>query len=473
LAAVRTKFWIFLAAATLAVAPVAGDAGPRPRPAALRLTPCSVGSVPARCGTLAVHENRATRDGRVITLRVTVVPARGESTRPDPVFWLAGGPGVAANDDAAGAVRFLEDVNEQRDLVFVDQRGTGPSTNLSCPKGSDPARWADEVRDCLADLPGDPAAYTSAWAVDDVDDVRDALGYRAINLYGGSYGATAVQVYLQRHPERVRTATLLSGSLLDVPLFERFPASSQQALDAVFARCAADPACRAAFPDPASDLRAVAARLDAGPVELVPEPATGSRMVVHREDLGAGLHNLLREVQTAATVPFLLHAISGGDWSPVLAAMRSSGPSTPPSWSMMNLTILCHEPWARMRPDETRTLGSYLNYADVRALTVPEAVCAAVPVPPPEAIYRDPVVVSVPMLLLNGSADPQDPPENVASAGRTYPRSLALTIPGQSHTYSGAGCLGTVIGAFIDSASTEDLPAGCLAGMPIPPFKLS
>ena len=213
-----------------------GDRAPSNEP--LALAPCLVGGAAALCGTLAVSENRATNTGRVIALKVAVVPAQGER-RPDPVFWLARGPGVAATDDLPGAVRFLQAVNAERDLVFVDQRGTGGSNRFECPQGSDAARWADELPACLADLPADPAAYTTAWAMDDVDEARRALGYEIVNLYGGSlYGATAVQVYLQRHPAAVRSATLIGGTLLDIPIFERFPANSQRALDLALARCA-------------------------------------------------------------------------------------------------------------------------------------------------------------------------------------------------------------------------------------------
>jgi pimeloyl-ACP methyl ester carboxylesterase len=461
-----------MAVAALVAGSTAADAGYRPTPPLLQLASCTVGGVAARCGSLAVPEDRGTGTGRLISVRIAVVPARGHEARPDPVFWLSGGPGVAATDDLPGAVSFLQQVNWDRDVVFVDQRGTGGSNSLVCPKGTDPARWPDEVRACLAGLSGDVAAYTTAWAMDDVDDVRAALGYRTVNLYGGSYGATAVQVYLQRHPEHVRTATLLSGSLLEVPLFERFPVNSQRALDAVFARCAAEPACRAAFPDPASDLRTLASRLDVAPADLpLIDPATGELGQFHRENLGPGVHGQLMDAASASNLPLLLHSASRGNWAPAIRVSRSSG--GPSMWSAMGLTILCHEPWAWLRASSTDDAGSYLSYADVRSMVFPEEVCAAVPAPRPGALYGDPVVVPVPMLWMNGTADPQDPPDNVADAARTYPGSVTLTLPGQSHSYSGAGCLDDVISAFIDSASALDLPTDCLAQLPIPPFTLS
>jgi pimeloyl-ACP methyl ester carboxylesterase len=437
----------------------------RPSDPPLRLTECQVGSTAALCGSLSVPENRATSRGRRISLSVAVVPAQ-EARRPDPVFWFSGGPGVAATDDLPAAVGFLAEVNRHRDLVFVDQRGTGRSNQLVCPQGPDAGRWADDLRACLAALPADPAAYTTAWAMDDVDDVRRALGYVTVNLYGGSYGATAVQVYLQRHPAVVRSATLLGGTLLEVPIFERFPANSQRALDAAFARCARDPACRTAYPDPAGDLRALTARLDAGPVDLpVTDPATGQPGRFTRSMLGPGLHTLLRDAATAALVPRVLHSARRGDWGDVLAVRPGSAASGAPTWVLMNMTILCHEPWARLDPARTAPAegGSYLSYADVRALTVPEDLCVLMPTPPAAAAYAPPVPVNVPTLFVNGDIDPQDPPANVAAAAATYPTSLTLTSVGESHQFSRPGCLADVIAAFIDTASTRGLPSACLA----------
>jgi pimeloyl-ACP methyl ester carboxylesterase len=469
----RVNAWLSAVAAALAVASVSADGGPSAPAPALRLAPCSFAGTAALCGSVPVPENRSTPAGRVISLRVAVVPAQAERRRPDPVVWLAGGPGVAATDDLLFAVRLLGAVNVERDLVFIDQRGTGGSNRLVCPQGSDATRWADELRSCLAGLAADTAAYTTAWAMDDVDDVRAALGYATVNLYGGSYGATAVQVYVQRHPDRVRSATVIAGTALDIPIFDRFPASSQRALDLVFAGCARDPACRAAYPDPAADLRALAAQLDRAPVDVpVTDPSTGRPAQFTRQMLGPGLHGLLRDRSTAVLIPRILHGASRGDWSDALAVAPPAVPDDgPPSWLLMNLTILCHEPWARLDATETTRAAqrSYLSYDDVRALTVPEGVCAAVPRPAPAAIYADPVPVPVPVLFINGDADPQDPPGNVAPAAGTYPGGLVLTAAGESHQFVDTGCLSEVIGAFIDRPSTRAMST-CLARPPALPF---
>jgi pimeloyl-ACP methyl ester carboxylesterase len=349
--------------------------------------------VSAQCGTLPVPENRATGTGKMIQLRVAVVPALDKQRAPDPVFWLAGGPGDAATDSAAAATGLMATVNQQRDLVLVDQRGTGGSNDLRCPQGSDASRWAEELRTCLQGLDGDPRAYTTAWAMDDLDDVRAALGYDRINLYGISYGVTAAQVYLQRHPSHVRTVLLESGTVLGVPVYERFPAASQHALDLLFTRCAADPGCHAAYPDPAADLRAVTARLDRGPIDTkLTDPSTGQPIQLNRQGLGQFLLGLLSDLRTAGTLPRMLRSAARGDWNDVIAAVpRPPATAAAPSWQLMPLTIQCHEPEERLRQPETEAAaGSFLSYTDMRAMLNPDDICATLPAPQPAAIHGPP-----------------------------------------------------------------------------------
>lgn len=445
--------------------------------ATMKLHTCELGEVAAECGTLSVPEDRTSGTGRTIELQVAVVPAIGERSAPDPVFFLSGGPGGAAIEDAPGALNALRLANQDRDIVFVDQRGTGGSNELKCPysalaSGEDDV---DELAACLAELPDDPAAYTTAWAMDDLDGVREALGYHTINLYGGSYGATAAQIYVQRYPQRVRTMTLIAGTPVDVPLFEWWPRSSQQALDRVFARCAADPRCRAAYPDPQADLDALAIRLEDGPVQLpLADPHTGEPVLLTRELLGPLVHLHLNGAAEAAVLPRWLHATRRADWHAVADLgdwLWSS--DTPQSWQVMNLTILCHEPWAQLRRAETEALGvgSYLTYEDMRALTASEEVCAVMPRPAAPALYDPPEVVEVPVLAINGEADPNDPPELSAGLARHYPDSRLLVAANQSHWSGPArGCFAAAVAQFIDTASVDAVSPGCLASFPSPPF---
>jgi pimeloyl-ACP methyl ester carboxylesterase len=441
------------------------------------LQSCFLGNFPAQCGTLSVFEDRAANSGHRIDIYVALIKARGQNPAPDPIFWLAGGPGSAATEDIPYAMQILGLLNGQRDLIFVDQRGTGRSNNLVCSSSMNPSRMAEELRACLMKIDGDPRAYTTAWAMDDVDAVRSALGYDRINLYGGSYGATAAQVYILRHGEHVRAAALDGVSLLEVPMFERYPVSSQNALELMFARCETDTACRAAFPDLRPEFAGALTRLDRAPVTLpLTDPSTGQPAVMTSEVFRTTVHSALVSTSTTVLAPQFIHLVYGEDWSALAAFMApflNDSPETP-EWKIMSLNILCHEEWAQIHPAETTAAatGSYLTYGDVRELTVLEDICVNMPPPKPEALYGAPTSSSVPVLLFNGEADPQDPPENVAAAKQFYPNSLSLVAPGQGHGFTGIPCRASIVADFIERGSIEGLDPGCLENVPLPAFNV-
>jgi pimeloyl-ACP methyl ester carboxylesterase len=190
------------------------------KPARLELTPCELPGVKekVRCGTYEVFEDRAARKGRKITLKIVVAAATGPTSAPDPFVYIPGGPGSSATEDAPGVAELFAGVRARRDLVFIDQRGTGGSHPLNC-NFFDPADLQsylgyffplDDVRKCRQELElkANLKLYTTPIAMDDLDEVRAALGYERVNLFGASYGTRARIVYLKRHPTHVRTVTL-------------------------------------------------------------------------------------------------------------------------------------------------------------------------------------------------------------------------------------------------------------------------
>ena len=254
----------------------------------LQVKSCTVQGVLARCGTLAVPEDRLTGHGRQIKIRFVVIPASGPRRAPDPVVYLAGGPGDSAISEIHGQLPGVIGLNQDRDLVFIDQRGTGGSNGLTCPSPPNTLAYKSLVRrtieSCLARLrsQADLRFYTSAVAAWDVAQVLTALGYGQVNLYGVSYGVTAAQVFQRLFPGRVRTMTLISGTLLNIPIYQQIPQASQQALDGVSARCASDPACHDAFPPPSRRMGPAAriARRPAG------DPARGAVADRHHDSAG-------------------------------------------------------------------------------------------------------------------------------------------------------------------------------------------
>src|SRR5262249_33163639 len=156
-----------------------------------------------------------------IKLHLVVLSGLEAPAAADPVFVFHGGPGGAATDWVDETrFGFLAGLRKNHDLVFVDQRGTGSSNGLHCDVGDDPEDLQaffgellaeDKVRACRQklDAGANLKMYTTPIAMDDLDDIRAALGYQKINLMGVSYGAIAAQVYLRQHPEHVRAAMLV------------------------------------------------------------------------------------------------------------------------------------------------------------------------------------------------------------------------------------------------------------------------
>ena len=274
---------------------LAGPVAPPPTSAqpTLDLQDCRLDrvSVPARCGTFAVSEDRAAGAGRAIELEIVVIPAVADNAEPDPLFFLAGGPGQAATELAGPLARLLARVRRTRDLVFVDQRGTGGADEMICAffesaSDGDESNESfqvdtlplERVRECLDEIEtnADPRHYTTPVAMDDLDEVRAALGYETINLLGGSYGTRAVLVYMRRHPERVRTAVLDGLAPVSMRLPSNMSVDAHDALDRLFADCEADTGCREAFPDLPQTFAGVIADLEASPRVLgATHPRTG------------------------------------------------------------------------------------------------------------------------------------------------------------------------------------------------------
>ena len=287
----------------------------------------------AVCGTLEVPEDRSDPSGRMIGLRVAVIPAQTDTPEPDAFFAVAGGPGRAGTEMFGWLPGFFDDIHATRDIVVVDQRGTGGSNALVLrpmpdTTGLSPAEvdaqlqsWAD---DWSASIEADPRQYTSSVAADDLDAVREALGYDMIDLYGTSYGATLAQYYIRQHPDHVRVAIMDGGTPVDVPVFERMAADSQAALELLFDRCADDDACNAAMPDLSIEWSELATSLGAGIDTGLTDPDSGDPVVATLDQVAPGLHQALLDPATAARLPLAIHLGYEGQWAQVVEILPES-----------------------------------------------------------------------------------------------------------------------------------------------------
>ena len=449
--------------------------------ATIALRPCEVRGLqgPTQCGSLEVFEDRATRKGRKINLNVVVLPATGKR-EPDPFFYFAGGPGSAASEDAPGIARAFAKIREHRDLVFVDQRGTGQSHPLDCAlfNPQEPQSYfeyffpLEDVRKCRADLEtkADLKLYTTTIAMDDIDEVRAALGYDKINLFGASYGTRAAMVYLRQHPKRVRTVMLQGVSPTNMHLPNDYPLQTERALQGVLAECAADEACNKAFPNIKSEVKAVLERLIKEPitVEFEMQGVPGPIKVTLSRNLAAeAVRYMLYNPGGAARVPLILHQAAEGNFAPLAQmALRFRRTLVGTGSNGMYLTITCAEdlPWIKRSEGESERLSQTTFLGDYR-LHQQLSACALWPRATVDSDYFKPVRSAVPVLILTGEWDPVTPPANGDFVARTFSNSLHVVVPHGAHGFGnleGTDCIDRLSTEFVERGTTKGLDTACV-----------
>jgi pimeloyl-ACP methyl ester carboxylesterase len=451
--------------------------------ATIALTPCQL-SAPglpnrraAQCGTLVVPEDRTASTGRSIELHFAVLKAFRRNPQPDPLFFLTGGPGQAATESYLQLASALARLNQDRDIVLVDQRGTGQSAPLTCPAIADDAdetQLTEWLTQCRAGLAADARYYTTSIAMDDLEAVRQALGYGPINLYGVSYGTRAALTYVRQYPANVR-AVILDGVVpADEALGVDVARDAQRALELIFARCESDADCRTAFPDLRAEFESLLAELETAPVEVaLAHPVTGAPtdFTFTRDTFAVSVRLLSYAPETVALLPLLIHhTASTHDYARFAALSLQVGDSLASSLSNgMAYSVLCaeDEPFFTDAQAQAANANTYLGDAQTAEL---RQVCAIWPRGSAPADFKEPVRADVPVLLLSGEADPVTPPENAAQVAATLPNSLSLVAAGQGHTVIMRGCLPRVAADFIEAASVAGLDTACVADIAPMPF---
>jgi len=446
----------------------------------LILTDCSIQGFTgkAKCGTFEVYENRATKKGRTITLKIILIPATGDTREPDPFVYFAGGPGSAATEDASGLAQAFPRILAHHDMLFVDQRGTGGSHPLDCKFYDDADLQTylgyffpiEDVRKCREQLEtnSDLKQYVTTIAADDMDEVRAALGYERLNLFGGSYGTRAALTYLKRHPQHVRTAILQGVSPADHFMPGDFPVQTERALQGVLAECLADKVCSEAFPNIKEEAKAVLAQLIKGPVEVeIQRQNSGERVKVKlsRDLVAEAIRYMLYSPVPASRVPLILHVAAQGDYAPLartaiqyrqrLVATGSNG---------MYLSITCAEDLPWIKPGEGERMAQNTFLGDYRLRQQREA-CALWPRAEIERDYAQPIKSDAPVLILTGEWDPVTPPSNAERVAKTLTNSLNIVVPHGAHGLGGLegmDCIDNLIVDFIERGSIKGLNTECV-----------
>ena len=457
--------------------------------------PGSTATAAARCTTVTVAEDRSSEGSREIELAVAVIPAVARKPAETPLVLLAGGPGQGAREAYAGSPALrgaLARIRRQRDILLVDQRGTGASHPLACEATPlttllDPeqaARWRETLvtlaEECVEDLQADGTdltRFTTSAAVEDLEEVRRTLGYPRLDLYGISYGTRMALSYLRRYPQSVRTVILDGVVPQDLALGEAIAADAQRVMEIVFERCRADADCTEAFPQLEEDFRAVMESLE-GPPELVEarHPATAERLEVplDRRTLAGALRLQTYFPETLALVPLLVtDARASSDLSRLAAQILMVDQQFADAFSLgMMYTVVCAEdvPFIDRQRAEEHSGSSYMRLDQVETM---EVVCAHWPRAEIPEDYKQPVVSDVPVLLLSGDADPVTPPAYGDRVAEGLSNSLHLVAPGMGHNVLPRGCLPKVAASFVEAGSLEGLETECVQDLEPPPFFLS
>lgn len=432
-------------------------------------------------GKFKVYENRTTREGRVLELDLVILHATGDNPKPDPMFILHGGPGVAATTMANGYVRSWMRVD--RDIILIDQRGTGGTHALRCTAGGDDndlQGYLDSLFDlgqfsaCAETLAknADLRFYTTPVAMDDLDELREALGYDTINLYGGSYGTRAALVYLRRHTEHARTATLngVAPIAFANPLFHA--RGAQDTLELIFDECANDPDCNAAFPELSDEFDQVLQRLENDPAKVtVKHPVTGEEvhLLLTRDAFAEALRVIM--YYSSRDVPLLIHRAFTGDYDYFAQRGLESNRSIRNMISIgMLLCVTCNEDLPRIDEDAIirETAGTFLGDVRVRQQ---KAICDIWPKADIPENYTDPVCVSTPVLIFSGTLDPVTPPRWGEEAASHLPNSLHVVAPG----YHGLGgpCIESIFQLFLENGSVDNLDTACVDNIHLGKFILA
>ena len=466
----RTLFLIF--AGVLAAAPRVAVPAAESKPHA-----CHVEGVTeeVQCAIYVVWENRDSKSGRKIGLNIVILPAQlaaGEKAT-EPLFLFAGGPGQAATDFARGYAR-NKPIRAKRDIVMIDQRGTGRSNPLDCDFYGDPPDVqkmvthsfpADSVERCRVQLSkvADLGLYTTAPAMDDINDVRQWLGYGKINAWGGSYGTMSLQVYLRRHGDTVRAAVLGGVAPVDelIPLHHAL--AGQQAVDAIFAKCDADADCKKAYPHLRQEFQTILERVRKG-VEVEVKSPKGEMVKVRPslESFAEGVRHRLY-YDNGRTFPGTIHkAASDGDLSPMVQMAVDSQVLFDNILSMgMNLSVTCAEdvPYIDDKTLARETANTFLG--DLRVKEQRSAckqwVRGAVPKDVHELVHSN-----VPVLLISGARDSVTPPSFGERVAKGLPNSLHVVFPESSHGNWGP-CGNVIQAAFFDRGSVQGLDVSCVA----------
>lgn len=453
----------------------------------LVFTPCSLSSpmtresLQAHCTQFEVPENRDAPDARKIRLNIAWLEAyeRGD-VEPDPIFFLAGGPGQSAVETYPALNLAFREARKYRHVILVDQRGTGKSNLLACESADDedgedtsPEAMQAHARDCADALSkkADLRHYTTTDAIADLEAVRQALGVAKINLVGVSYGTRVAQQYAMRYPDAIRSIVLDSVVPNTLGLGNIFARNLDDALALQFAVCSEDPVCKEKLGDPRAELDRLLDTLGSEPRTVTYRDATSGEVEhgVLTAELVAGLVRMYAYMPLASSLlPKLIHDANAGHYDGLMALAKMLSSEVKDSMAMgMQLSVVCSEDRESMvarEEDAGTVLGNLMP-------TGMAAMCEVWPAGRVPEDFHQPLSSDVPALVLEGEFDPVTPPRYGEEVVQTLPNGRLFVLRGQGHGVLGVGCMPKLFAQFIEKNDASTLDGECLDTLsPVAPF---
>jgi len=413
-----------------------------------------------------------------------VIPAIDNSEDKSPLMFLAGGPGQAAVELAAGLRHVFNEVRKTHDLILVDQRGTGQSQPFQClPVAAQnvytitPEEFSvADIKACINSFEGDLSQYNSENAIRDFDALRSALGHEKINIYGGSYGTRAALVYLRMFPESLRSVVLDSVGPVEVPI-GLFGQSTARSFNLLLEHCQQDKNCQQAYPNLAQEFNELVSRLETqAATATIAHPRLGENtsFVISKGKLLGTLRMQLYAVASRALVPLVIHQAYLGNYRPLagLVAQHDKGDSGQGVYIGLHFNIVCNEDFPRIsEADFIKDANN--NFGEEDAHFALKMACPLWPQYRPQASFYQPVTADIPTLILSGELDPVTPPSNGDISASTLPNSHHIIIDNASHTVAMNTCASDIINEFLTSLAPAQLDQSCLKDIPKESFMSS
>ncbi len=426
------------------------------------------------CGTFVVPARRDAPAAGTFELAVAVLQARDPSGPADPVLYLTGGPGAPAIAELPAWT--TDDLLDTRDVILLDQRGTGASRpSLSCPEEDDTDDFVaahEACRDRIEAAGIDLASLRTAETAADVAELRVALGYDSWNLWGSSYGTRVALTVLRDAPAGIRSVVLEGVYPHQVDAYADTASGDRAAIEHLFDTCAVDVAC------PASDVSLAAFLATVDDFEDAPVTLDDGLTYDGTDLIDAVLAGLSDSSTIAAVPDFIAEVVAGGtssldDVVDRLGRTRSDAvdeDSTPVFYVIECAEELALSPLADIDPDDAwdvldidadDTIGFHSGFTVAQMV----GLCAVWDTGAAPAIEDAAVTSDVPALLLAGTFDRQTPPFWAAEAARRLSNGTLIELPHLGHdTIDIDPCTRGVFESFIDDP-TVPVDASCAVGL--------